>query len=69
MPAKTRKGRGGPRVGAGRKPKPAHEKKGHAVTVNLTEAEHSELRSAAAREPLGTYLRRLILRHLARRRK
>lgn len=69
MPERKGKGRGGPRVGAGRKPKPAHEKKRHAVTVNLTEAEHSELRSAAAREPLGAYARRLILRHLARRRK
>ena len=69
MPAKKRKGRGGTRVGAGRKPKPAHEKKGHAVTVNLTEAEHSSLSSAAAREPLGAYVRRLILRHLARRRR
>jgi hypothetical protein len=56
-------------VGAGRKPKPAREKKGHAVTVNLTEAEHGELSSAAAREPLGAYVRRLILRHLARRRR
>jgi hypothetical protein len=69
MPAKKRKGRGGPRVGAGRKPKPAHERQEHAVTVNLTQAEHSNLTSAAAREPLGAYVRRLILRHLARRRR
>jgi hypothetical protein len=56
-------------MGAGRKPIPAHEKKGQAVTVNLTEREHRELRQAAAREPLGAYVRRLILRHLARRKK
>jgi hypothetical protein len=69
MPAKKHEGRGGSRVGAGRKPKPAHERHVLAVTVNLTEAEHNELRSAAAREPLGAYVRRLILRHLVRRRK
>ena len=67
MSARKRDGRGGARVGAGRKPKPAHERKGHAVTVSLTEREHRELLNAAAREPLGAYVRRLILRHLARR--
>ena len=33
----------------------------------LTEAERSQLRSAAARQPLSTYARRLVLGHLARR--
>ena len=56
-------------MGAGRKAIPAHERRGHAVTANLTEREYRELRQSAAREPLGAYIRRLILRHLARRKK
>ena len=67
MPARKRDGRGGPRVGAGRKPKPVHEKQDRSVTVNLTGREYRELQDAAAREPLGPYVRRLLLRHLARR--
>jgi len=55
------------RRGAGRKPKPADEKQGSRIMVNLTKPERRELEQAAQREPLGGYVRRLILRHLARR--
>jgi hypothetical protein len=62
-------GRGGPRVGSGRPKKVTGEKQRHAVSAKLTDAEHRKLSEAAGREPLGTYVRRLILRHLARRKK
>jgi len=69
MPVKKKNGRGGPRVGAGRPRKPASEKQRHYVAASLTEAEYRELGEAAGRDPLGAYVRRLILRHLARRKK
>lgn len=56
-------------MGAGRKPKLVDEKQGHHVTLNFTGTEHRELSDAAQREPLASYVRRLVLRHLARRRK
>jgi len=46
----------------------ALEKQGYRVTAMLTPAEYDELRAAAEGEALGTYLRKLILRHLRRRR-
>ena len=67
MPAKKKNGRGGPRVGSGRPRKLASEKQKHSVAASLTDAEYRELGEAAGREPLGAYLRRLVLRHLARR--
>ena len=69
MPAKKQTGRGGARVGAGRKPKPAAEKQRNPVQVNFTDAEHRDLEEVAGTESLASYIRRLILRHLARRRK
>ena len=56
-------------MGAGRKPKPVSEKQRHSVAASLTDAEYRELAKAAGREPLGAYVHRLILRHLARRRR
>jgi len=35
--------------------------------VNLTKPERQDLEQAAQGEPLGGYVRRLVLRHLARR--
>jgi hypothetical protein len=69
MPVKKRKGRGGARVGAGRKPKPVSEKQSEVVSVKLTRDERKELEGAAGDTTLSAYVRRLILRHLARRRK
>ena len=56
-------------MGSGRPLKPASEKQRHSVAASLTDAEYRKLTEAAGREPLGAYVRRLILRHLARRRK
>jgi hypothetical protein len=48
----------------GRPPKDPAEKLGERVMVNLTQAEAAALRKAAGEEPLGSYLRRLVVRHL-----
>ena len=69
MPGKKKDGRGGPRVGSGRPRKPASEKQRHSVAVSLTNAEYRKLGDASGHEPLGVYVRRLVLRHLARRKK
>jgi hypothetical protein len=55
------------RPGAGRPPKPLAERQRHAVAAKFTDAELEALKKAAAGKPLGTLLRRLALRHLARR--
>ena len=57
------------RPGAGRKPKPRDQKQGHTVASSFTDAERAELAQAAGDEPLGTYVRRVVLRHLARRKR
>jgi hypothetical protein len=54
-------------MGAGRKPKPAAEKQSEVVSVKLTRDERKELEGAAGHTTLSAYVRRLILRHLARR--
>ncbi len=54
-------------MGAGRKPKPAHEKQSEVISVKLTRAERGDLETAAGDATLSAYVRRLILRHLARR--
>jgi len=69
MSAKKRNGRGGARMGAGRKPKPAAEKQSEVISVKLTRDERKELEGAAGDLTLSAYVRRLILRHLARRKK
>lgn len=51
----------------GRPPKRAAEKQGEPVQVNLTRDELQALRVAAKGEPLAAYMRRVVLRHLARR--
>jgi hypothetical protein len=56
-------------MGAGRKPKPASEKQCEVISVKLTRDERKELEGAAGSTTLSAYVRRLILRHLARRRK
>ena len=69
MKSKTKTGWGGPRPGSGRKPISEAERRSKRLMVNLSEDEHDELRRAAGDEPLGGFVRRLILRYLARRRK
>ena len=56
-------------MGSGRKPKPKDEKQSRVLSVYLTEAEHRELGTAAGGEPLAGFVRRIVLRYLARRRK
>ena len=60
--------KGGARPGAGRKPAPPDVKQRNRVTVILTDAEHGALVDAADEMPLGSYVRRVLVRHLARRR-
>ena len=53
----------------GRPPRPKDVKQGERIMVTFTESERRDLEGAADGEPLGTYVRRLVLRHLARRKK
>jgi len=57
------------RPGAGRKAKPLADKQRNRVVMLLTDEELDELGDASESEPLGTYARRVLLRHLDRRRK
>ena len=60
--------RGGRRPGSGRPPKPPEERQRNSVTAKLTDSELEDLSELAEGEPLGTLLRRLVLRYLVRRR-
>ena len=51
----------------GRPPLPSEQVKGRRVTVNLAAGEHAALLKAAGDEPIGAYVRRVLLRSLARR--
>jgi len=63
------KGRGGMRPGAGRKPKPAKERLRNRVMFSLSDAEFDALEKARGGESMSAFLRRMVLRSLARRRK
>lgn len=67
MAAMKKRGRGGRRPGAGRPSKEAGEKQSERVLVSLTPEEKRALEEAAGDEALGSYLRRLLVRHLSRR--
>lgn len=54
------------RRGAGRSPLPPEEKQSERVMVTLTPPERARLERAAGEGPLGTYIRRVLIRHLAR---
>jgi len=66
---KKRNGRGGARPGSGPKPKTAAQRRRNRVVLNLTDGELARLRRAAGKEQLSTYMREIIFRHLARRKK
>jgi hypothetical protein len=51
----------------GRKPKPPGEKQDRKIMTTFTDAEYRALEQAAGEEPLGTWIRKLVLRALARR--
>ena len=59
--------KGGRRPGAGRKPLPPEIALRNRVVLKLTDGEHAQLVEAAGDEPLATYVRRVLVRHLARR--
>ena len=61
--------RGGRRAGGGRKPKPPGEKMKHRVGLAFTDAEFQELRAVTKGDPLATFIRKLVLRLLERRRR
>ena len=69
MQPKKGTGRGGMRPGAGRKPKPVHERLRNRVMVTLTDEEYEALLEAADHEPLTSFIRGIVVRYLARRRK
>lgn len=62
-----RKGPGGRRVGAGRKPLPPEERRDRPVFVRLTRDEETLLSDAAAGEPLAAWIRDAALRAARRR--
>jgi hypothetical protein len=66
---KQRKGPGGVRPGAGRKPKPKGEKQSRQVMLTFTEKEYDQLTWTAGDQPLATYLRNLVLLVLRRARR
>lgn len=55
------------RPGAGRKPLPLEVKQRNRVLLNLTDGEYKQLLEAAGNEPASAYARRVLVRHLARR--
>jgi hypothetical protein len=69
MQSRTKNGRGGPRAGSGRKPLPLAKKRKQRLMINLTDAEYRDLVRAAGDEPPSAFVRSVLLRYLARRRR
>lgn len=69
MRRETKRGRGGPQPGSGRKPLPLAKKQRNRVMLNLTDDEYMALIAAAGNEPAAAFARTIVLRYLARRRK
>lgn len=67
--ASRKPGPGGARPGAGRKPKPAHERRRNRLVLYLTDAELEELEGAIGDEQYNEYVRDVLFRHLAHRRR
>ena len=68
MAAMVKRGRGGPRPGAGRKPKPTEDRLRNRVMFTLADAKLEALEEAAGEEALSAVVRRIVLRYLGRRR-
>ena len=64
-----RNGRGGARRGAGAKPKVLADRRRNRVVLNLTDSELREVRGAAEGRQLSAFIREVLFRSLARRRK
>jgi len=67
--AKMGSGHGGVRPGSGRKPKPHDERQRNRVMFTLTDAELEAIEDVAGGEPLSPFVREIVLRYVARRRK
>lgn len=61
--------RGGAREGAGRPSTDPDQRRSETIRVRLTQGEVNELGALALDEPLSSYIRTLIQRHLARARR
>jgi len=53
-------------VGGGRPKKLARDRQTERILLALTKAERRAVERAAGKEPVATFLRRLVLRHLAK---
>jgi hypothetical protein len=62
-------GRGGARPGSGPKPRPPAELRRNRVVLLLTDAELREVQKAAGRQSPSAWIRGVIARAVARRRK
>ncbi len=69
MAAKKKPGRGGVRVGAGRKPIPSKERLRNHVMFSLRDDEYKRLLDAAGDKKVATLVREIVVRYLVRRRK
>ena len=69
MQRETKNGRGGARPGSGRKPLPIAKKRRKRLMINLTDAEYRDLVRAASDESPSSFVRTVLLRYLARRRR
>jgi len=67
--AAKRSGRGGARPGAGAKPKPLEARRRNRLVVNLTDAEHALIVKACEGRALSDFVRGVLLRSIARRRR
>jgi hypothetical protein len=69
MTTQRKNGRGGRRVGAGRKPIAPEERRRNRVVIHLTDAELDRLHRSVKSESVSEFVRRIVFRYLARRRK
>jgi len=60
--AMRKKGRGGAREGAGRKPLPPQQKQRNRIMVSFTDAELDAITNAARGQPVATFLHDLAVR-------
>ena len=69
MSARSKNGRGGARAGSGPKPKPMKELRRNRMMLNFTDAEFAALRRVSGEQRPSEFVREIVLRYLARRRK
>ena len=69
MAARKKNGRGGARPGSGPKPKTARKLKRNRLMLNLTDEEMIALRRVAGRQRPAAFVRDVLVKYLARRKK